>query len=554
VKFRFWRNKSGDPELDTHGKKEIDDPKHAENVEALIIALADKQPSARKAAAEAMGRLPARAFVKPLITAIADKDNRVRWAAAKSLGKIGDARALKPMLKALQDKDSNVQRAAAWALGKMRDARAVYPLVAALEVPALNQSAAKALSRIGVSAVEPLMEVLKKGNKSIRPAAANTLVRIDNASVNPLVAALEETDSGVRKVAAQALESLGWQPANDRQRVRWALIRCQSKELATIGSAGSDLLLVALKDEDRGVRETAAKGLGEIKDNRAVEALVAALSDSDIRVRYEARLSLGKIGSPAVKSLLTALTHKDVHVRQGAVEALGYIADPQAVKPLVSILGDLKLQDEPVKALIRMGSAAVEQLAAALEDSDDNVRWRAVEALTKIGDSRVTRRLVGALNDRNWELRAEAAKALRSLGWEPVDEAQRALYDVICFISSATQLGAPLDYLVPRIFKSQRKMNREALGVLVDAMNGEDSRVRRAAAYALGEIRDASSVGPLVATFKGDTDRDVQWVAVQSLVKLGSIAIVPLEDAKKDTDLEVQRLAEWALRKIRGGM
>jgi HEAT repeat protein len=78
-----------------------------------------------------------------------------------------------------------------------------------------------------------------------------------------------------------------------------------------------------LEDEDSVIREAALGALGEIGDERAVEALVAVLEDEDSDVRYAAMGALGKIGDArAVEPLVARLEDEDSDVREAALGAL----------------------------------------------------------------------------------------------------------------------------------------------------------------------------------------------------------------------------------------
>ncbi|MBU0599172.1 HEAT repeat domain-containing protein [bacterium] len=101
-----------------------------------------------------------------------------------------------------------------------------------------------------------------------------------------------------------------------------------------------DELIQELKDEDSDVRENAAKALGEIKDARAVEPLIAALKGGeDPCVRWNAARALEKIGTPAVEPLIAALKDEDSSVRVNAEFSLGRIGTP-AAEPLIAALKD----------------------------------------------------------------------------------------------------------------------------------------------------------------------------------------------------------------------
>ena len=65
-----------------------------------------------------------------------------------------------------------------------------------------------------------------------------------------------------------------------------------------------DALVAALKDTDAGVRRQAAAALGEIGNARAVTGLIEALKDSDADVRRHALSALGEIGDPRAAARL----------------------------------------------------------------------------------------------------------------------------------------------------------------------------------------------------------------------------------------------------------
>ena len=91
------------------------------------------------------------------------------------------------------------------------------------------------------------------------------------------------------------------------------------------------------------VRKGAAAGLGELKDETAVDPLIEALKDEDKYVRKNAAEALGKIGDRrAMEPLIEALGDKDWFVQEKAAAALGKIGDKRAVDPLLRFIRDLK--------------------------------------------------------------------------------------------------------------------------------------------------------------------------------------------------------------------
>jgi HEAT repeat protein len=67
------------------------------------------------------------------------------------------------------------------------------------------------------------------------------------------------------------------------------------------------------------------------------------------------------------------------------------------------------------EALVKLGSAAVESLIAALKDVNEAVRSAAAEALGKIGDVRAIEPLIAALKDSGKYVRGSVENALKAL-------------------------------------------------------------------------------------------------------------------------------------------
>jgi HEAT repeats len=121
-------------------------------------------------------------------------------------------------------------------------------------------------------------------------------------------------------------------------------------------TARADAMLLDLKDSHWLNRKYAAEVLGELKDPRAVEPLVAALTDEVGDVRQRAYDSLIKLGGPSVPLLIPLLVSEEDEIRQSATEILRKIGKP-AVEPLATALADAddRLKTRIMKVLDRMG-------------------------------------------------------------------------------------------------------------------------------------------------------------------------------------------------------
>lgn len=93
------------------------------------------------------------------------------------------------------------------------------------------------------------------------------------------------------------------------------------------------------------------------KVKMGIPELVSALDNRKPGVRTSARKTLVAMGQHAVPSLIQLLSHRKTHVRWEAAKALRDIADPLSAFALVG----------------------------ALDDRDGDVRWLAAEGLTALG-------------------------------------------------------------------------------------------------------------------------------------------------------------------------
>jgi len=121
-------------------------------------------------------------------------------------------------------------------------------------------------------------------------------------------------------------------------------------------AARADAMLLDLKDPHWLNRKYAAEVLGELKDQRAVDPLVDALTDEVGDVRQRAYDSLIKLGGISAPSLIPLLVSEEDDIRQSATEILRKIGKP-AVEPLATALSDAdeRLKTRILKVLDRMG-------------------------------------------------------------------------------------------------------------------------------------------------------------------------------------------------------
>jgi HEAT repeat protein len=198
--------------------------------------------------------------------------------------------------------------------------------------PSPGEAATHALMAIGEQALEPLKEVLLRGEHwRARKNAAWALAHRGEA-VEQLVAALKDAAWQVRAQTAYAL----FQRGGDGRQVIEALSAAVNDEawqvreqaVFALGHKGSEAdavksLIAALKHEDARVRAGAAGSLWHCADGDAFEPLMEALKDEDPKVRKNAAGTLGnRAGDREVQLLIAARNDPDSRVREGVRQAL----------------------------------------------------------------------------------------------------------------------------------------------------------------------------------------------------------------------------------------
>jgi HEAT repeat protein len=311
-------------------------------------------PQLRRETAIELGQLGNPRAVDPLIAAL-DRDLDMRREIATALGRIGDARAANALLGLLLDKSASTRLAAVWALGQVGDTRAVEPLAAVLGSDVdqdVCQTAAESLVRLGDArgigrGVPALIQRLRRDAQGKRfdfEKACAIVLKVGEPAVEPCIELLQHGDTDVQEVAIKTITELG-----------------DGRVDEPLGGM--------LRSGSVSVRLAAAEALAKRGSLRATAALTIALGDPDLELRRTAASLLSRSGPRAVEPLIAALSEGDAVARQEATKVLALLRDGRAVDPLM----------------------------AATEDPDEEVRWAAANALMALGDRRAIESLVHLL-------------------------------------------------------------------------------------------------------------------------------------------------------------
>jgi HEAT repeat protein len=130
-------------------------------------------------------------------------------------------------------------------------------------------------------------------------------------------------------------------------------------------------LLEKLQDPSPQTRANAAWVMDMVVDQVQAEPLIAALQDTDARVRAAAAGALGSFrGSPGVMEALTGVLQddEDEQVRVSAAASLGELGDERAIPALQAVLWD------PAARVRSFAGYALERLGQGVSGSETRLR------------------------------------------------------------------------------------------------------------------------------------------------------------------------------------
>jgi len=292
-------------------------------IEPLVAAAVDEDSVIQGDAMKALKKInpnwpktdSARRTVPKLIAILNDKE-RGRDA-ARILGMIGDSHAVEPLAKVLLDEEKEYgdehRACAATALGRIRNEHAINKLLEALSMEGWYNSTLvpkKVIEQIveigDARAVDPLKRILyEDAFESHRgDFAAPALTKFGEAGKDVLVQTLSnyEIKWYVRYGAAKALQSIGWEPKDNTQKVLFAIAlkefdKTDALDKTTIGSVVDALLatlekLINIPHDYRtsDYRVSIIDTLGSIGLARAVKPLLKFEFDEEYKQKVSAAL------------------------------------------------------------------------------------------------------------------------------------------------------------------------------------------------------------------------------------------------------------------------
>lgn len=376
-------------------------------------------------------------------------------------------------------------------------------------------------------------------------------------------------DDATRRLrAAQASQSPGrviaWLDDPSPEIARAAIARLVELE----GPRAADALRARLLDVDLSLVADIAGALRRIGDREAVEVAIAALGDDRYSRRFAAIRALGALGDARAAHPLSSMLDDDVAgVRAAALQALGKLGQHGRAK---SGADCARLLSDPVplvrvaaiRAVARLVTHPGELLAAVAADPDRVVRLEVARHVAGLPDPAAESLLADSgLRVREAAARAGGVRQVGSLAMLLTEDPARDVRRAAAHALGAMRDARVADVLVPGIedpdalvraavLRSLEKLlTREgAMNRLCDELSDARPTRRRASVYALAHLR-AREVAPEVSRLLDDPDPDVRLALLHSAPALFEAADALVRYLAKDPDQAVSQAAEmWLLR------
>ena len=327
------------------------------------------------------------------------------------------------------ERDNSLSRCCAVkALEKLRskDNESVERLIRCLKDsdPDVSMDAAQALGNLKIEkAVEPLLESLKSDPEGdVRVQAIIALSKIKSAkALDDLFQCIKE--DGYIEFDGEG-DDMEFAPA-------WEV---QSQALDALGEIGDeravDAVIALLKDEElEDLQEKGFRVLAKLNSDKATQFLLEQLKNGGRLARRRAAKAFvelnfigsenGEIDLTLLEGLSNALLDEDPDVRIYAARVLGRTGSQQIIVPITMLLSDENTEVSKEAAVIlgkMRGEAIVERLVKMLETPDLEVKKKIIEVLGDIGADESLSIIVGLLESPSFELQYEAVKSLGKMG------------------------------------------------------------------------------------------------------------------------------------------
>jgi PAS domain S-box-containing protein len=388
--------------------------------------------------------------------------------------------------------------------------------------------------------------------------------QLESTDRNQLISGLEQLSSPdwqARSDAAMKLSSAGKTIISEvLRKIRYehrnlSILSSAMKVLALSDTDVSDILIEFLNDDDTELRIYSAQMLAERNTPKVIAALIWALDDKDINVRYHAIESLGKLRAfQAVDRLAEIALSRDFFIAFPAIDALKSIGDNRAFRLIYPLIDDETLGQPVIEALGELGDSDAIPFLAQQINKNSPLMPSITGSMARIAERyQITLHQGAYIADiAKQNLSTEGIRnlldyfgkapenslnaAITVLGWIDDPEVHRALTR---FLGHPGTNKKVIDALV--------SSGKKVTDLLISQLS-EETEIRQAAVMALGRIGGENIVEALMPLLKDD---ELAVICCGAIAKIGDRrAFNSLLDLLGHHNPSIRRAAIAALNSI----
>lgn len=404
--------------------------------------------------------------------------------------------------------------------------------------PSARIKQARDLGKQGSEGAAQLGVLIKDPSPEVRREAAKSLANIGTQyCLDPLTAALADSDAEVQIRATDGLINF-YMPGYLGDSVSDGLRRSKDG----LSARWRKDVYEGILDPDVPVRQEIVDGFAKL-----------AGDGNPLLVRANTARAIGIVrGRSALPMLIDGLRSKDDRLIFECLIAIQKLRDPEAGPRVVFLLRDLddKIQATAIETvgILRTGDAVSTLQRVVEDDPNKKVRRAAITALGRIASPSSQELFLRAIQDRDEEFRAAAAEGLGRLGRPEDRNTVAAVY------KDESKPSARLAEAFALVELGDHSLSE--LSPLRDLINHLNSRAWRGVASPyLGELLRKDAVRAVVYTMLLSASKEEKRGLAMVLAGTGATdAVPPLEQLRRDPDLDVANDAVRALRILRASI
>ncbi|MBY9001254.1 MAG: HEAT repeat domain-containing protein [Candidatus Heimdallarchaeota archaeon] len=279
---------------------------------------------------------------------------------------------------------------------------------------AILESVTQALLALGTPSIRVLIEELADDDLKLRKNAAEVLQYFGFENIELALDGLLEND--VTLVVKLGLILYMYYSDEEMQKIGYSFA-ISKNNIRVKDDVAYEIVVRGLKELDPDIREKSCELL-YFFGTKSVSVLSSVLSDTNIRVRRKAVVSLRKLKNKrALITLIKAAKDNDDVIAEISTRALGELRDPGVIDVIIANMKRSKIlvREAAVYAATQIGSPIAKKLTAQLNATNQNLVEATINALSKM-DSKTLKVMLANLRTADERWYSNMKKVVQQMG------------------------------------------------------------------------------------------------------------------------------------------